>query len=368
MANMCPKNCFKITFKLKRMRKIGLAIIFAFVMNMAGAQAVCKALFVGNSYTSVNNLPLTTYQLALSTGDTLIYDSSTPGGYTFNNHLNNSTTTSLIEQGNWNYVILQEQSQNPAFPIGQVQTDVLPYAAQLSDLIRLHNPDGEVMFYMTWGRKNGDTSNCPYYPPICTYEGMDSLLYHRYLLMAELNNAAVSPVGAVWHYIRDHHPEIELYSSDESHPSLAGTYAAAATFYTVLFKKNPTLITNNLTLEAATAQTIREAAEVVVFDSLNRWFEYVELNDTVQIQDQNLNHNLHIYPNPCYDYIDIESPYLEENNVTITIYNSIGMRVKTQNSNMQERLRIFTSNMPQGYYIIELSSQSITQRKSFIKK
>ena len=50
---------------------------------------------------------------------------------------------------------------------------------------------------MTWGRENGDQSNCQSWPPVCTYEGMDDLLRERYMIMANDNNALVAPVGAV---------------------------------------------------------------------------------------------------------------------------------------------------------------------------
>lgn len=72
---------------------------------------------------------------------------------------------------------------------------------------------------------------------MCTYAGMDSLLHLRYMMMAEDNHAVVSPVGAVWNYIRANFPLIELYSPDESHPSVAGSYAAACCFYTSIFRK-----------------------------------------------------------------------------------------------------------------------------------
>lgn len=71
------------------------------------------------------------------------------------------------------------------------------------------------------GKKEGDAGNCPFWPPVCTYSGMDSLLNLRYRMMAEDNDALLSPVGQVWHYIRDNHPEIELYNADMSHPSSA---------------------------------------------------------------------------------------------------------------------------------------------------
>ncbi len=69
----------------------------------------------------------------------------------------------------------------------------------------------------------------------------------------------------------DHDSTIELYSSDFSHPSFAGSYAAAATFYTLIFQKDPSLITDDAGLNPAVAQTIRNAAKVVAFDSLAQW-------------------------------------------------------------------------------------------------
>jgi PKD repeat protein len=127
------------------------------------------------------------------------------------------------------------------------------------------------LFFMTWGRKNGDASNCASWPPVCTYNGMDSLLNLRYRMLADSNNAYVSPVGAVWHYIRDNHANIDLYSSDNSHPSLSGSYAAACTFYSLIYQKDPTLITDNYGLSAADALAIRNAAKLIAYDSLSKW-------------------------------------------------------------------------------------------------
>jgi PKD repeat protein len=124
---------------------------------------------------------------------------------------------------------------------------------------------------MTWGRKNGDAQNCPFLPDVCTYLGMDNLLNARYRTMAQDNNAIVSPVGAVWRYIRQNFPSIELYQADESHPSVAGTYAAACAFYTVIYRKDPTLITFNSTLSASVAQNIKNATKLVVYNNLGEW-------------------------------------------------------------------------------------------------
>ena len=220
------------------MRKTLLTLLLLTMITSGYAQQQIKSvLFIGNSYTYVNDLPGLLASVAQSAGDSVIYDSNCIGGYTFQLHSTNATTLQKIAQGNFNYVVLQEQSQLPSFPISQVQSSVYPYARTLDSLITIANPCTETVFYMTWGRKNGDASNCANWPPLCTYSGMDSLLRMRYEYMANTNNAFVSPVGAVWRHIRNNYPGIELYNADESHPSIAGSYAAACTFYSIIFRK-----------------------------------------------------------------------------------------------------------------------------------
>lgn len=255
------------------MMRAGIILLFVLLFYGVSGQnsGFKRVLFLGNSYTNVNDLPGLTRIIATSMEDSLEYSSNTPGGYTLQLHSNDAMSLMYILMGNWDYVVLQEQSQIPSFPIAQVDTLCFPFARKLDSIIHVYNPCGKTMFYMTWGRKNGDASNCITWPPVCTYHGMDSLLRLRYRMMADSNNAVLSPVGAVWHYIRDHYPNIELYASDESHPSEAGTYAAACTFYTCIFRKDPINIPYNYTLDPITAGIIRLAAQKVAYDSLLYW-------------------------------------------------------------------------------------------------
>jgi hypothetical protein len=245
--------------------------MLVFASSALGQTVTKRALFLGNSYTAYNNLPQLVADAAASVGDVLLFGSNTPGGYTLQGHSTNATSQALMATGTWDYVVLQEQSQAPSFPLSQVEAQVFPFAALLDDQIHAANPCAETVFFMTWGRKNGDASNCATWPPVCTYAGMDSLLNLRYRMMAEANDAILSPVGAVWRYIRTHYPTLELYQSDESHPSAAGSYAAACSFYAALFRKDPTAIAFNSSLPPADAALIRDAAKAVVFDSLLEW-------------------------------------------------------------------------------------------------
>jgi hypothetical protein len=231
-----------------------------------------RALFLGNSYTAYNTLANLTVDVSESAGFELEVGSNTPGGYTLEGHSTNAASLALIAEGNWDFVVLQEQSQRPSFPYAQVQQDVFPYATALNDLILASNECTETVFYMTWGRENGDDGNCANWPPVCTYEGMDDLLRERYLEMGEMNDAIVSPVGAVWRHLRENNPDVQLYTNDGSHPSPGGSYAAACAFFAVLFRENPTLITFDFNLDAALAETIRNAVKTVVYDEFETWF------------------------------------------------------------------------------------------------
>ncbi len=230
-----------------------------------------RAVFLGNSYTAVNNLPQLIADVAKSAGDTLLYTANMPGGTTLEQHANNPASLALIASGNADYVVLQEQSQLPSFPDAQVAASFYPFAKKLDSLADAQNECSQTVFYRTWGRQNGDPQNCANFPPLCTYNGMDSLLNLRYRNAADSAQALLSPVGNVWKRLRTSSPAINLYDADQSHPSLAGSYAAACTFYAIFFSKSPLLITDNGGLPAGIALTIRQAATTVVFDSLSKW-------------------------------------------------------------------------------------------------
>ena len=252
------------------MRKI-LLISILFAVYTVNSQTK-KVLFLGNSYTYVNDLPSLIKNLAQADGKILDYDQNTPGGYSLEGHSTNSTSLDKIASSNWDFVVLQDQSQKPSFPPSQVETDVYPYAKILVDSIYSNNECTEPLFFMTWGRQNGDQDNCPYYTPLCTYEGMQERLRESYLEMGVDNMASVSPVGMAWQKTREITGDtINLYSSDESHPSIYGSYLAACVFYTSIFKASPINNTFISTLTDTTAHLLQQIAYSVVTDSNYIW-------------------------------------------------------------------------------------------------
>lgn len=250
-----------------RTMKRRLLIAFTLLSLGSVAQDSVSVLFIGNSYTNYNSLPSLVNNVAVSLGDVISYDSHTPGGQTLANHAANATVYDKMNDQPWDFVVLQAQSQEPSFSDGQVNTQTLPYAIQLADSVYANNFCSEVLFYMTWGRENGD----PQWGPISTFDGMNARLRSAYMRFADSVDGAVSPVGSAWKYIRDTYPTINLYAGDGSHPSYAGSYLAACTFYASLFRKSPVGATFIGSLDPVTAERLQTAAAMTVLDSLEQW-------------------------------------------------------------------------------------------------
>ena len=278
------------------MKKI---LIFLFLLPVTVssllAQDSISVLFIGNSYTYVNDLPGTLGSLATSLGKEITIDSKTNGGFTFQNQVNDPMTFSKIHSKPWDVVVIQGQSQEPSFPDSQVNTETLPYALQLVDSIWANNSCGNVMYYMTWGRQSGDSQ----WSEINTFEKMNTRLYNAYMRMADSSDRSmVSPVGRVWSYVRANHPTINLYNADQSQPSLEGTYLAACTFYTSLFQQTPVGSNFYGGLNASTAGILQAAAASVILDSLDHFhlhpvdeptqadFSLVQNGETIQLSNE----------------------------------------------------------------------------------
>lgn len=231
-------------------------------------------LFLGNSYTYTSNLPGTLYNLAAAGGDTIYHESNTPGGYTLEGHSTNATSLSKIASRDWDFVVLQEQSQKPSFPPAQVAAETYPYAEILVDSIKSNYECTEPIFFMTWGRRDGDQQNCQFYTPLCTFEGMNARLRQSYLEMGTDNDATVAACGAAWNqmFLADNTFWNGLYSGDGSHPSARGTYLNACVFYATIFRQSPVGIPYYANIGQQDAETLQQLAEDIVIDSLDNWF------------------------------------------------------------------------------------------------
>ena len=248
-------------------------ILFFILLQLSLKSQTYDVLFLGNSYTFYNNMPSLVSAIADSFEDTLNFSSNTPGGWQLANHAEqNSSSLQAINQQTWDYVVIQAQSQEPSFPPIQVEEQTYPAAESLVQSILENDSCTEPMFFMTWGRKNGDAVNGVGYPTISTYQGMQSRLRNSYLEMGYDNNSSIAPVGMAWKRSIDENPDFELYTADESHPNLAGSYLAACVFYSSMFKKScvgSSFIPDGL--DSIDVINLQTTASEVVLDSTQVW-------------------------------------------------------------------------------------------------
>ncbi len=275
-------------------------------ISNAQSQDTTRVLFLGNSYTFFNDAPVILTELAASMGHVVETAQNTPGGASLQGHVNNPTSQDLIEQGNWDYVVLQEQSQKPSLPYDQVTVDFFPAAASLVESIRLHNDCAIPLLYMTWGRQNGDASNCSWHPPVCTYEGMQELLTERYLEAADNTQSWCAPVGMVWEDLFNS-TNINLYNADGSHPSPAGSYLAASTFFVALFGENPADSNYTGPIGPANSSTIDAAVWEVWQAQPNAWMQFDPVEVEFFTQSTPTGCNVQVSASPYVDSIAVSN-------------------------------------------------------------
>jgi hypothetical protein len=256
------------------MKKSILSLTLLFVsIGKFVAQDTLSVLFIGNSYTSVNNLPLLVKNLSTSAGKTLNIDSNMPGGYLMSSHLNDATTLSKISQGNWDYVILQEQSQIPTIDYYRYN-DMYPAMTDLKSVIEQYNPCAKIITYMTWGRRFGgqqcDPSGTYCSPVFANFNHMQDSLTSAYLEISEQLNIQCAPVGVTWQNILND-TTLVLHSGDNSHPNIDGSYVAALTIFSSIWKQSSFGLTYTAGLSSQLAQYYQTKSDNTIFNSTNDW-------------------------------------------------------------------------------------------------
>jgi PKD repeat protein len=256
------------------MKKSILSLTLLFVsIGKFVAQDTLSVLFIGNSYTSVNNLPLLVKNLSTSAGKTLNIDSNMPGGYLMSSHAADGTTLSKISMGNWDYVILQEQSQIPTIEYYRYN-DMYPAMIDLKALIKLYNPCAKIITYMTWGRRFGgqqcDPSGTYCSPVFANFNHMQDSLTSAYLEISEQLKVQCAPVGVVWQNILND-TNLVLHSGDNSHPNIDGSYVAACTIFTSIWKQGTSGLSYTAGLSSSLALYYQSISDNTIFSSANDW-------------------------------------------------------------------------------------------------
>lgn len=243
-----------------------LAILLAFTLPAIAAPA--RVLFVGNSYTGFNDLPKIFHDLvAKTTNPVPTIESTTPGGKTLEQHLNLPATLKLIDEGNWDVVVLQGQSQEAAMAeqFQNMRTSFLKGAAGLYERIKAKSPKARVVLYETWAR------HADYWKDPKADKGvgsnpteMQARIRKWYQHAAgQRKDFVVAPVGDAWELNYKNPNPIRLHRKDNSHPDFTGSYLAALVIYATIYHPSNLNVTYHGNLTAAEAAHLQRFAAQV---------------------------------------------------------------------------------------------------------
>jgi hypothetical protein len=199
-----------------------------------------RVLFIGNSYTGVNKLPEVFLEVVKSSGRPApVVKSSTPGGRTLKQHLGIAGSMKLVDEGNWDVVVLQGQSQEPAIAEADeaVRKEFLESAAELCRRVRAKSPKAKICFYETWARHPDYWKAAKKGPDVgANPEEMQARLRKWYGVVAQGNGATLVPCGDAWELNYASAAPVRLHTSDHSHPEFVGTYLNALIFFGKIYE------------------------------------------------------------------------------------------------------------------------------------
>lgn len=138
--------------------------------------------------------------------------------------------------------IMMDCSQCPVHP--ELRQVFFEHMKQHANTVRKYGT--KPVFFMSWAYAD--------------VPAMTAQLADAYTTVANDSDAFVIPAGLAFAKAVERRPELNLYVADKRHPSLAGTYLAAAITYGALFRKSPVGLKYTAGLNEETAEFLQTTA------------------------------------------------------------------------------------------------------------
>jgi hypothetical protein len=187
-----------------------------------------RVLFLGNSYTYVNDLPSVVRALGAATpGAAVVVDSVTLGGARLMELWETTDARRRIARGGWNVVVLQGQSLEAAgtaeyfYKYGRLFAGAVAAAG------------ARTAWYATWARQVGYTSD------YTTPTFMTRAIENAYRTAADESGGILARVGSAWQLALAELPAVALYADDGSHPTKAATLLTACVMLEAITGRAP---------------------------------------------------------------------------------------------------------------------------------
>ena len=238
-------------------------------------------LFLGNSLIYYNDMPQIFRSLATAGGKKVVVDSVTKGSATMSDFASPDTTVGKqmrkkLSARNWDYIVIE-----PSRRITPFETTVMDAeSAAAKTLQNMATQIGaEIILYAVWGNNTGSAEVLTAKTPTnMVKEGARNITRSAHTnfmhsatqtISQELGGVTVVEAGyAFENLIADPNgANINLYHTDNRHPSPAGSYLVAAAFYATIFGEPASSVSSYTNdLSASTANVLRSVADKTVLE------------------------------------------------------------------------------------------------------
>ena len=197
---------------------------------------VRRVLFIGNSLTYFNDLPLIVQQLAEAGGRRIDVGMVAFPDYNLEDHRARGDAVTEIREGRWDLVVLQQGPSSLPENRDQLRASTHQFAEDI------RKAGGRPALYMVW--------------PTADRQADFPRAIESYVLAAADVNGLLLPVGESWVAAWGSDPSAPLYSSDGLHPSPTGSYLAGLVFVGRILERSPEGLPNHVRLGSGEVLTI----------------------------------------------------------------------------------------------------------------
>jgi len=187
-----------------------------------------RVLFLGNSLTYSNDIPLIVQALAAAAGKKMYVQSICFPAYNLEDQYRQGDALKALKRQKWDFVVMQ---QGPT-SLPEDAEDMTHWAKVFDPKIR--KAGAKPAMYMVW----------PQHDRIAYFDA----IHEHYSDTAAAIKAMFIPAGEGWRNAWKRDPQAPLYSYDQFHPSSTGSYLSALSIYGMLFDVPPKDLPGKLTL------------------------------------------------------------------------------------------------------------------------
>lgn len=225
-----------------------------------------NVLFVGNSLTYFNDMPLTFKAIVEDQGFNINVDQHTIGSAGFDDHLGNTELYQKLDNTVWDYVILQPGTSE-SLEISQTLNTTIIQGVQLRNKILENSPCASIYLYET---AYGITGSTP--TEIQEFQSSQEIIKNNLIQISNQIGLPLAPVGESFLSSLQQNPQLFLWVNyGDIHPNEKGSFLAACTFYNALFQKSIVDFGMNTAIPQDEANYLISISESVTLDNLGFW-------------------------------------------------------------------------------------------------